>query len=198
VLVDKAPEGSVLMIGNSLSVRLVDIYTHASSRELDVLSQRGASGIDGLVAGTAGAATSAARPAALLIGDVSFLYDLSSLALAAQVRTPLVVFVVNNGGGRIFEQLPIVDVPGIEPEIVEHATTPHDTDFASAAKQYGVRYALPTSLAEVGVALDEAYAHAGCTLIEVKVASSGAIALARSVAAAIEAAVAPLVNGPRP
>jgi 2-succinyl-5-enolpyruvyl-6-hydroxy-3-cyclohexene-1-carboxylate synthase len=196
-VVDAIPDGALLAVGNSLPVRHLDAYARRE-RPLPVLHQRGASGIDGLVAGTAGAATSAARPAALLIGDVSFLYDLSSLALAAQVRTPLVVFVVNNGGGRIFEQLPIVDVPGIEPEIVEHATTPHDTDFASAAKQYGVRYALPTSLAEVGVALDEAYAHAGCTLIEVKVASSGAIALARSVAAAIEAAVAPLVNGPRP
>jgi 2-succinyl-5-enolpyruvyl-6-hydroxy-3-cyclohexene-1-carboxylate synthase len=195
VLIDKAPERSVLMIGNSLSVRLVDIYTRASSRDVDILSQRGASGIDGLVAGTAGAATSAGRPTALLIGDVSFLYDLSSLALAAEVRTPLVVFVVNNGGGRIFEQLPIVDVPGIEPAIVEHATTPHDTDFESAAKHYRVRYARPTSLAEVGAALDEAYAHAGCTLIEVKVEPSGAIALARTVSAAIETAVAPLVTG---
>jgi 2-succinyl-5-enolpyruvyl-6-hydroxy-3-cyclohexene-1-carboxylate synthase len=195
VLIDKAPERSVLMIGNSLSVRLVDIYTRASSRDVDILSQRGASGIDGLVAGTAGAATSAGRPTALLIGDVSFLYDLSSLALAAEVRTPLVVFVVNNGGGRIFEQLPIVDVPGIEPAIVEHATTPHDTDFESAAKHYRVRYARPTSLTEVGAALDEAYAHAGCTLIEVKVEPSGAIALARTVSAAIETAVAPLVTG---
>jgi len=197
-LVDKAPERSVLMVGNSLSVRLVDIYTRASERELDVLSQRGASGIDGLVAGAAGAATSAERPLALLIGDVSFLYDLSSLALAARVRTPLVVFLLNNGGGRIFEQLPIVDVPGIEPAIVEHATTPHDTDFASAATLYGVRFARPTSLAEIDAALDAAYAHPGCTLIEVRVEPSGAIALARAVAEGIEAVVAPLVNGPRP
>lgn len=194
-LVAKAPAGSVLMVGNSLSVRLVDIYARADERDLEILSQRGASGIDGNVAGAAGAATSAGRPLALLIGDVSFLYDLSSLALAARVRTPLVIVLLNNGGGRIFEQLPIVDVPNIEPAIIDHATTPHDTDFSAAATLYGVRFARPTSLAEVDAALSAAYAHEGCTLIEVRVEPSGAIALSRAVVSAIEAAVAPLVTG---
>ena len=197
-LVDAAPDRSLLMLSNSLAVRIVDIYARAVDRDLDVLSQRGASGIDGLVAGAAGAATAAARPLALLIGDVSLLHDLASLGLAAHVRTPLVVFVLHNGGGRIFEQLPIVDVPDIEPEIVEHATTPHDTDFAPAAALYGLRYARATTIAEVRTAVDAAYAHAGCTLVEVRVEPSGAIALGRRVAAAVEAALAPLVprSGP--
>lgn len=194
-LVDAAPERSLLVLGNSLSVRLVDIYARASARDLDVLSQRGASGIDGLLAGAAGASMSAQRPVALVVGDVSLLYDLTSLALAARARTPLVVFVVNNGGGRIFDQLPIVDVPDIEPAIVEHATTPHDTDFAHAAALYDVRHARATSLAEVRSALAAAYAHPGCTLVEVRVAFNGAIAQSRAVTAAVEAALAPLVSG---
>lgn len=189
-LVAKAPEGSLLVASNSLAVRLVDIYVRATDRDIGVLSQRGASGIDGLVAGAAGAAAAAERPLALLIGDVTLLHDLTSLALAARVKTPLVIFVLHNGGGRIFEQLPIVSVPGIEREIVEHATTPHDIDFAPAAALYGVRFTRVTTAAELGPALDAAYTHAGCTLVEMRVAPSGAIATSRRVTAAVEAAVA--------
>lgn len=195
-LVERAPDRSLLVIGNSLSVRLVDAYTRSVvDREIDVLAQRGASGIDGLVAGAAGAAAAAQRPVALVIGDVSLLYDLTSLQVAARARTPLVVLALHNGGGRIFEQLPIVEVAGIEAAIVEHATTPHEIDFAAAATLYGVRYARASTLEEVCAALDSAYAHPGCTLVEVRVAPSGAIALGRRVSAAIDAALTPLLRG---
>lgn len=196
-LVDRVPDRSLFMVSNSLAVRLVDIYVRAADRDIEVLSQRGASGIDGLVAGAAGAATAAARPLALVIGDVSLLHDISSLALAARVKTPLVVFLLHNGGGRIFEQLPIVEVPGIEREVIDHATTPHDTDFAPAAALYGLRYARAATLREVEAAVDSAYAHQGCTLIEVRVPPSGAIALGRRVTTAIEAAVGELARRAR-
>ena len=194
VLIDQAPEHSLIMMGNSLSVRLVDIYARATERDIGVLSQRGASGIDGLVAGAAGAAAATNKPLAIVIGDVSLLYDLTSLALTARSKTPLLVFLLHNGGGRIFEQLPVVDVPGIEPEIVEHATTPHDTDFASASALYGIRYARAATLEETRAAIVAAYSYAGCTLVEVRVPPHGATALSRRVTKAIEAAVAPLIE----
>lgn len=193
-LVARAPDRSLLVVSNSLSVRLVDIYARAVERDIDVLSQRGASGIDGLVAGAAGAATATGRPLAIAIGDVSLLHDLSSLSLAARVKTPLIVFLLHNGGGRIFEQLPIVDVPNIEKEIVDHAITPHDTEYAPAAQLYGLRYAKATTLGEVEAAVEAGYAHAGATLIEIRVAGSGAIALSKRVAKAVEATVAPLLT----
>ena len=48
---------------------------------------------------------------------------------------------------------------------------------------------------ELDSALARAYSHAGCTLIESRVEPSGAIALSRRVATAVEAAVAPLMRG---
>ena len=45
---------------------------------------------------------------ALLIGDISFLHDLSALAAAHHVRVPMALVVVQNQGGRIFEMLPLV------------------------------------------------------------------------------------------
>ena len=61
----------MLVVGNSLPVREVDAVLPASPRRLTVASQRGANGIDGLVAGAAGAAVAANRPTLLLVGDVS-------------------------------------------------------------------------------------------------------------------------------
>lgn len=188
-LLDALPEDSVLMLGNSLAVRLVDVYGQASHKALTVLSQRGASGIDGLVAGAVGAAASSAKPTTLLLGDVSLLHDLTSLGLARNLATPLVVVVLNNGGGRIFEQLPLVDTPGIEPSIVEHTTTPHETDFAHAAALFGLPFARIEAVRELPAALAAAYARPGGTLVEVRIEPSGAARLAREVTRAVEAAV---------
>jgi 2-succinyl-5-enolpyruvyl-6-hydroxy-3-cyclohexene-1-carboxylate synthase len=194
-LVARAPEGASFVIGNSLAVRLVDIYVRAGDRDHAILSQRGASGIDGLVAGAAGAATATGRPLALLLGDVSLLHDATSLALAARVRTPLVVLVLHNGGGRIFEMLPIAETRDLDPAILEHALTTHETDFAHAAALAGVRHVRVASPGEVETALAEAWSHPGCTLVEARVAGSGAIALSRRVAKAVEAAVAAVPRG---
>lgn len=190
-LIDAAPSGSLLVLSNSLAVRLADIYARATSRDLDVASQRGASGIDGIVAGAVGAALAAERPLGLLIGDVTLLHDIGSLGLASRVRTPLVIVMLHNGGGRIFEQLPIAEAQGIEPEIVDHATTPHSTDFAPASALFGVGYTRVSDVGALSKALDAAYRHRGATLIEARVVPSGAIALSRRVAASVEAAIAP-------
>ena len=68
-----------------------------------MLHQRGAAGIDGLVAGAAGARSVVAAPIALLLGDIALLHDAGGLAAASAVRGPLAIVVVHNDGGRIFE-----------------------------------------------------------------------------------------------
>lgn len=104
----------VLCVGQSLSVRdLDDTGAFALNPGCEVLHQRGAAGIDGLLAGAVGAraATSSGRPVALLYGDVSALHDLGSFALLREARGPLVIVAVDNDGGRIFEELPIAKSP---------------------------------------------------------------------------------------
>ncbi len=67
-----------------------------------VYSNRGASGIDGLIATAAGVQRASARPTLAIVGDLSALYDLNSLALLRRASAPLVLIVVNNNGGQIF------------------------------------------------------------------------------------------------
>jgi 2-succinyl-5-enolpyruvyl-6-hydroxy-3-cyclohexene-1-carboxylate synthase len=165
------PRGGWLMVGNSLPIRHLDTYALARD-DVRVLSQRGVNGIDGLVAGAAGAAIAAGAPLTLLVGDVSFLHDLGGLALAARVPTPLPIVVIHNDGGRIFEQLPIARAAS--PALMSHFTTPHGAGLVHAARLYGVRHARVTDRPGLRAALDEAQRTAGATVIEAIVAPHGA------------------------
>ena len=174
LVVESLPAGGGLALGNSLPIREVDAYSPPQPKPLAVWSQRGASGIDGVLAGAAGFAAALGRPAALLIGDVSFLHSLSGLAALRHLGAPFAVVVVNNGGGRIFEQLPIArqaEELGIS---LESWTTPHDHDLENAARLYQVpfrRVAVPT---ELRTALAEALAGDRPRVIEARVPSGGA------------------------
>ncbi|MCV4754670.1 thiamine pyrophosphate-dependent enzyme, partial [Escherichia coli] len=70
-----------------------------------VYSNRGASGIDGLLSTAAGVQRASGKPTLAIVGDLSALYDLNALALLRQVSAPLVLIVVNNNGGQIFSLL---------------------------------------------------------------------------------------------
>lgn len=188
-LVAALPDGALLALGNSLPIRQVDLWAAPADRALKICSQRGANGIDGVVSGAAGAASTLAEgtPAALLIGDVSFLHDLGGLAVARRVPGPLVLVVVHNDGGRIFEQLPL---PGaVAPELLDHWTTPHGLSFEPAARLYGVGYRRCVTTAELDVALAKALAQPGCTVIEAVVPPHGALEQTRALVAQLDAAL---------
>ena len=170
-LVSSCPEGALLVVGNSTPVRDLDVFCAPSGRALRVAHQRGASGIDGLVAGAAGAG-SVGGPTALLLGDVSLLHDLGALVLAARARGPLVVVVVQNGGGRIFDQLPVAR--STDADVFERCfTTPQAVSFSHAAAAFGVPYARAATRAALDEALAAAWARSGPTLVEVVATPGG-------------------------
>jgi 2-succinyl-5-enolpyruvyl-6-hydroxy-3-cyclohexene-1-carboxylate synthase len=164
-VIDACPEGSVLMIGNSTPVRDIDVWAPARSASLDVLHQRGASGIDGLVSGAAGALSVTDKSVTLLLGDLSLLHDLGGLALARRARRPLVIVVVQNGGGRIFEHLPVVKSAGRD-DFDKYFTMPEPVGLAEAALAFGIRFVRVESASALAPALAEAHAHVGATLVE--------------------------------
>jgi 2-succinyl-5-enolpyruvyl-6-hydroxy-3-cyclohexene-1-carboxylate synthase len=189
-VVASLPDGALFAIGNSLPIRLVDRYAIFEAPDLLVSSQRGTSGIDGLVAGAAGAAHAARAPAALLIGDVSFLHDLGGLASVAALSTPLAIVVINNDGGRIFEQLPIARTPGIDP-ILAHWTTPHGRTFEHAARLFELDYERCTDDASLKAALERTLRGNRRAVIECTVPPSGA----RATDAALDARIAKELAG---
>ena len=71
-----------------------------------MLSNRGASGIDGILHAALGAALASPQGGCTcLVGDVAALHDLSALPALAAAAPPLTVVILNNGGGGIFHYL---------------------------------------------------------------------------------------------
>lgn len=160
-----------LFVGNSMPARLMDMLGETGRGPSRVMTNRGASGIDGLIATAYGFAQSVEQgsdePTTLLLGDLSALHDLNSLALLRKGSQPLVVILLNNDGGSIFRLLP---VPTQDQLLETYYCLPHGLHFEHAAAMFGLAYRAPTSLAE----FEQVYATAlekGVTLIEIKVPS---------------------------
>ena len=155
------PDNCELFLGNSLIVRLLDMCGRLPQGA--TFANRGASGIDGLVATAAGVQKARQAPLLCLLGDTSLLYDLNSLALLKQSSQPLVVLVTNNDGGAIFDLLPVP-----EPQKEALYRMPHGLEFSHAAAMFGLAYQCPQTLADAEQACRQALQHQGATLIEIK------------------------------
>ncbi len=95
------PEQGQLFVGNSLVVRLIDALAQLPAG-YPVYSNRGASGIDGLIATAAGVQRASAdrRWPSLAISPRSTIS--TRWPCCARASAPLVLIVVNNNGGQIF------------------------------------------------------------------------------------------------
>jgi 2-succinyl-5-enolpyruvyl-6-hydroxy-3-cyclohexene-1-carboxylate synthase len=173
-VLDQLPDSCTLMLGNSLPIREVDAYMPRSSRRVRVLSQRGANGIDGLISGAAGAASLSHEPTVLLLGDVSFMHDLGGLAAARESQGPFVIAVIDNGGGRIFEQLPIFKQLEHEPEASRFWLTPTAVDLSHAAQLFGHQYQRLTEAAQIADAIRGALTQNRTTILHIVVGGSSA------------------------
>jgi 2-succinyl-5-enolpyruvyl-6-hydroxy-3-cyclohexene-1-carboxylate synthase len=173
------PKGALLTVGNSLTIRHLDRYCPGGGTALRVCHQRGASGIDGLLSGAAGAASTESGVSALVLGDISFLHDLGGLAALATLRTPLLVCVLQNDGGRIFEQLPVAEHAAADGSL-DYWLTPHGLCLRPAADLYSIPYLRVDSIAGLRAALVEGLGRPGPTLLEAIVPPQGAVAMWRS------------------
>lgn len=135
------PANKPLFIGNSMPIRISDMFMKNNCSL--VFSNRGASGIDGLIASAAGVAKNAQQTTTLLIGDTSFLYDLNSLALLKQLKHPFIIIMINNDGGAIFNLLPVPKQ--LKKEFYQ---LPHGLTFADTCKQFSIDHYKPMQLEE--------------------------------------------------
>lgn len=173
-----------LWIGNSMPIRLMDMV--ACLPNIATFTNRGASGIDGLIATAIGVQRARARPMICLLGDTSALYDLNSFALLKkqqmnQIQQPFVLVIINNDGGGIFDLLP---VPAESRE--KFYQMPHGIDFKAAASMFGLNYLQTHSRAEIVLNIKNAQLQNEVTLIEVIVPVGQASQDIRQLIAAIE------------
>jgi 2-succinyl-5-enolpyruvyl-6-hydroxy-3-cyclohexene-1-carboxylate synthase len=140
------------------------------------------------VAGAAGAAAATARPGALLLGDVSLLHDLGGLDVAADLDVPLAIVVLDNGGGRIFEQLPFAERR--DPQLLRYWLTPPRLRFEAVAEAFGLRFRSAGRSLDLGRAVREALDTPAATLIHARIAGDHTVTVQEAIWRAVEKAVA--------
>lgn len=101
-------EPCVLHLANSSSVRYAELFR--KPRQLLTLCNRGSSGIEGSLSTALGFARQRAEERHfIVIGDLSFFYDLNALGLP-EVGSNVRVLLLNNQRGSIFQSLPTLEM----------------------------------------------------------------------------------------
>jgi 2-succinyl-5-enolpyruvyl-6-hydroxy-3-cyclohexene-1-carboxylate synthase len=125
-----------LVVSSSMPIRDVEWFGHPTQRAA-VWSNRGANGIDGVIATAIGVGLASAQPVTVLLGDVAFLHDSSSLVALARRPVTVRIVVVDNDGGGIFSFLP--QAAALEPERFETLFgTPHGADVLALGAAHGI------------------------------------------------------------
>ena len=158
-------EGDQFIIGNSMPIRDVDMFTSVSDIHIDTYSNRGASGIDGVISTALGISVTKGRRSLLLIGDLSFYHDMNGL-LASQYRMNLTIVVINNRGGGIFSFLPIADA-GMD-SFAQYWTTDTGLDLEKVANLYNCKFYKTDNLVDLKKYIQLSFKNEGIQIIEVK------------------------------
>ena len=135
------PAGLPLLLASSSPVRDWESFAAADAAHRPVYGFRGASGIDGTLSLAAGLACAHGQ-LVLLTGDLALLHDANGWLWREQLQARgarLCVVVIDNGGGGIFEQLPIRLAAGSDGMDFERLfAMPQPIDQIALANGYGV------------------------------------------------------------
>lgn len=157
------PENSTLYVGNSMAVRDVDTFFLNDEKNISILANRGANGIDGMVSSGAGAGAAAER-VTLVLGDLSFFHDMNGLHAVKHYGINLTILLINNNGGGIFSFLSQAENPKHFEALFG---TPLNLEFSKAAEMYGANYFNPETEEDLKRDLEESYQMRGLSIVEV-------------------------------
>jgi 2-succinyl-5-enolpyruvyl-6-hydroxy-3-cyclohexene-1-carboxylate synthase len=148
-----AETGTTLVVAASMPIRDLEWYAEVSPVPPRVLANRGVNGIDGVVSTALGVAASGGergtRTVALL-GDLTFLHDVSGLVNLPVSDCTFVV--LDNGGGGIFSFLP--QATSVETGRFEQLFgTPPTSDLGAVARGFGLSVHDVSALSQLESAL---------------------------------------------
>lgn len=128
------PQNALLHIANSNSIRLSAYFDVDPT--VTVYDNRGTHGIDGSMSAFIGQASVSNRPSFLVIGDLSFFYDMNAL-WNHYIGNNIRILVCNNSGGAIFHTYPNTrNVPTLD----DHIAAAHKTSVKDWVISRGFEY----------------------------------------------------------
>ena len=149
IILNLLPEKSNLFVGNSISIRALDSFCDKSlKKDINIFSNRGASGIDGNISTALGISSITKNNNYLIIGDQSVMHDLGSLQMINELKINLKIFIMNNQGGSIFDLINLkenIDSYHYEKFIKRK----HSQNFKNLSKAFNINYSTINSIKEL-------------------------------------------------
>jgi 2-succinyl-5-enolpyruvyl-6-hydroxy-3-cyclohexene-1-carboxylate synthase len=175
ITANAVPDGGLLFVGASWSVRHVGSFAANTVQDAMILGNRGTSGIDGCVSTSWGAASALQRHGGsgviALMGDQTFIYDSNGLLAPPEEERPdLVIVVSDNDGGGIFSSL---EQGGPDHEGVFERVfgVPLGIDLLALCASLGIPAASAATSQELVAAIDDAVGWGGVRVVVARTSS---------------------------
>ena len=156
-------ERANIFASSSMPIRDIDTFFVPTDKHIQIVANRGANGIDGVVSSAFGYSAASENPTYLVIGDLATLHDMSGLLATRYQHIDCTIVVMNNDGGGIFSYLP-------QSKVEEHYEdlfgTPTALGFENLAKMFNCQYDRIETLEQFNVAIRQGKT-SGVRIIEV-------------------------------
>ena len=146
-----------------MPIRDLEWFWKGSDLERTLSGNRGVNGIDGTLGTALGIAHDSQNPSYLLTGELAFLHDSNALLASREFSGSLSVFLVNNQGGGIFENLSVAGLPAFE----KCFATPQNCNFKMLCEAHGVEHVLPGNWEEL-IELIQSSPVSGIRVVEIR------------------------------
>lgn len=151
-IIEQLPDESDLFVSSSMPIRDIDTFLMPTEKDIQIIANRGANGIDGVVSTALGFSNGrAGRNSYLLIGDLAFLHDINGLIATRYQPCEMTIIVFNNDGGGIFSYLSQATVKEYYEDLFG---TPTALQFEQIAKMYDMEYIKVNKLSEMTSSLN--------------------------------------------
>jgi 2-succinyl-5-enolpyruvyl-6-hydroxy-3-cyclohexene-1-carboxylate synthase len=122
-----------VFLSNSLIFREAENFSFDISAEIKLFANRGATGIDGIISSSIGTVLSNKEKLVCILGDQAALHDLTSLSLINLCKSSVMILIINNCGGSIFNLMK-------KAELRDTLINPHSLNFKNFAEGFNLNY----------------------------------------------------------
>lgn len=142
------PNNVDLQLANSCTIRMAHMLR--GNTTIRVHCNRGVNGIDGCVSTAVGFGADNSRPTFLVIGDLSFFYDMNALWIRHLPKN-IRILLINNGGGAVM-YAPLNEEK--RKTLSKHVAAGHSTSAQGWVQSVGFEYMRASNMDEVNSCID--------------------------------------------